>query len=266
MNILTVVNKRVLVSLLSVFLITATVFCSLSAEEASADTYTNKEKIYLKGITPILYELSEVGKTVTNTAVGLQSEATDKCSYEFGYYQGIVESLRLRLSSIAPPPRMMPVQSTALEAIGDYSTGLKLYAGACTATENRTKAETSENARLKLVSADAKIRKVNELISRPASAPAAAPTSKQTAATVNNKIQQMCASSWPGDQRMQDYCTKNQTEAMGRLNRMVEMYPPGTKERNVMQGCSNVWKKGNTYDYRMTLYCIENQLGKSATP
>lgn len=264
MNISAAFKDRKPEYLLSVFLITAIVFSFVLAEEASADTYTNKEKIYLKQITPILYELSEVGKTVSSNAVGLQSETSDKCSYEFGYYQGIVDSLRLRLNSIASPPRMMPVQSTALQAIGDYSTGLKLYTGACSAAESKTRAATSEEARLKLVAADAKIRKVNELISQPASVSTSTP--KQTATTSKNKIEQMCESSWPGDQRMQEYCAKNQTEAMSKLSKMVQMYPPGTKERNVMQGCSNVWKKGDTYDYRMTLFCIENQLGKPAGP
>lgn len=266
MNTLAVFKNIKFAFLLSVLLITAIASSFVYIQKSSAQAFTNKEKIYLKQITPILYELSEVGKTVTDNAVGLQSVTADKCAYEFGYYQGIVESLRLQLSSITPPPRMMSIQSTALEAFGDYSTGLKLYAGACTVTENKTRADTSEQARLKLVSADAKIRKVNELISKPAYTSAAASPPEQTAATSKNKIELMCASNWPEDQRMQDYCVKNQSKAMTKVSEMIQMYPQGTKERNIIQGCSNVWKKGDMYDYRMTLYCIENQLGKSVAP
>lgn len=228
--------------------------------EAEAAVYNNKEKIYLKEITPILYELSEVGKSVSQKAVALQNASSDKCSYEFGYYQGIVESLRVRLNTIPPPPRMVNVQSTALLAIGNYISGLSLYTKACTETDYSLKSKLGFDGRQRLIEADAKIRQVNYLITNPK-----VQTQAKTQAVPDNKIAQMCASTWPADQRMQDYCVKNQTEALSKLTRMNRKYAPGSRERQTIENCSALWKKGNMYDYRMIVFCVENVLGKQAT-
>lgn len=223
-------------------------------------TYSNKEKIYLKDITPILYELSEVGKSVSQKAVSLQNSNPEECSYQFGYYQGIVESLRVRLNTIPPPPRMVNVQSTALLAIGDYISGLSLYTKACTEDDYSMKSKLGYDARQRLIDADIKIRQVNKLITNPQ-----VQIQAQTPAAPDNRIAQMCASTWPADQRMQDYCVKNQTEALIKLNQMNRTYAPGSRERQTIQNCSSLWKKGNTYDYRMVVFCVENILGKQAT-
>ncbi len=229
------------------------------SEPANADTFDNREKIYLKDITPILYELSEVGKSVSANAVSLVHGTPDRCSYEFGYYQGIVESLKTRLTTIPPPPRMGEVHATALQAIGDYSNGLDQYAAACIETDNNIKSEYAERAWQNLVSADNKIRQVNSLITTPSAAAAPAPAAvKETSA---QKIQRMCTASWPTDERMQEYCVKNQTESLATLNQMLQQYPAGSPERKVIQSCSAVWKKGEIYDYRMTVFCVNNQLG-----
>lgn len=230
------------------------------AGPAEADTFDNREKIYLKDITPILYELSEVGKSVSANAVSLVHGAPDRCSYEFGYYQGIVESLKTRLTTIPPPPRMGEVHTTALQAIGDYSNGLTQYAAACVETDSNIKSEYAENAWQNLVSADNKIRQVNSLITSP-SAAAAAPAPGPVKETSAQKIQRMCIASWPADQRMQEYCVKNQTESLATLNQMLQQYPAGSPERKIIQSCSAVWKKGEIYDYRMTVFCVNNQLG-----
>ncbi len=242
------------------FLISATLFDVVPAREARAETYTNREKIYLKEITPILYELSEVGKSVSRNAVGLQSESAEKCAHEFGYYQEIVESLKVRMSTLAPPQRLLPVKSTALQAIGDYSGGLRTYAQACTESDNDVRSDMVEEARQGLVAAGTKIRRVNELIANPVAVETPA---KDTA---ESKIQRMCMSSWPADEKMQDYCMKNQTEALKKVNKMLQTYPAGTSERNIIQSCGAAWKKGNTYDYRMVVFCVESRLGKVAGP
>jgi hypothetical protein len=234
--------------------------------DAEAVVYNNKEKIYLKDITPILYELSEVGKSVSQKAVSLQNASPEECSYEFGYYQGIVEGLRVRLNTIPPPPRMITIHSTALLAIGDYISGLSLYTRACTEDDYNMKAKLGYDGRQRLIDADKKIRQVNYLITNPqVQARAQSQTQTQTPAAPDNKIAQMCASTWPADQRMQDYCVKNQTEALIKLNQMNRKYAPGSRERQTIQNCSSLWKKGNTYDYRMVVFCVENVLGKQAT-
>lgn len=237
---------------------------------AEAAVYNNKEKIYLKEITPVLYELSEVGKSVSQKAVGLQNGSPEECAYEFGYYQGIVESLRVRLNSIASPPSMMNVQSTSLLAIGDYISGLSLYTRACTEDDYNMKSKLGYDGRQRIIDADAKIKQVNYMIANPRAQ--AQPqtqtqtrTQAQTQAVTTNKIAQMCASTWPADPRMQDYCVKNQTEALSKLNQMNRTYAPGSRERQTIQNCSSLWKKGDTYDYRMVVFCVENVLGKQAT-
>ena len=225
--------------------------------DAEAAVYSNKEKIYLKDITPILYELSEVGKSVSEKAVSLQNASSDVCSYEFGYYQGIVESLRVRLNGVPAPPRMVNVQSTALLAIGDYISGLSLYTRACTEPDYNMKSKMGYDGRQRLIDADMKIRQVNKLIMNPQ-------VQSRAAAAPDNRIEQMCASTWPADQRMQEYCVKNQTEALNKLSQMNRMYPAGSREKQTIQNCSSLWKKGNTYDYRMVVFCVENILGKQA--
>ena len=251
--------SKYIVPLLALIAIAVFPFDLFNEGSAQAVVYNNKEKIYLKDITPILYELSEVGKSVSEKAVNLQNSSSDVCSYEFGYYQGIVESLRVRLNSVPPPPRMVNVQSTALLAIGDYISGLSLYTRACTEPDYNLKSKMGYDGRQRIIDADVKIRQVNKLIMNPQA-------QSQAAAKPDNKIEQMCASTWPADQRMQEYCVKNQTEALSKLAQMTRTYPQGSKQMQTIQSCSALWKKGNTYDYRMVVFCVENILGKEATP
>ncbi len=257
MKIVTESISKYMFSLFALIVIAGFPLVLLSGGAAEAVVYSNKEKIYLKDITPVLYELSEVGKSVSEKAVGLQNSSTDVCSYEFGYYQGIVEGLRVRLNSIPPPPRMVNVQSTALLAIGDYISGLSLYTKACTEPDYNLKSKMGYDGRQRIIDADEKVRQVNKLIMNPL-------VQTPTAAAPDNKIEQMCASTWPADQRMQDYCVKNQTEALSKLSQMNRTYPAGSREKQTIQNCSSLWKKGNTYDYRMIVFCVENILGKQA--
>lgn len=258
------VTKSVKVFIFPLLALTAFAVCPivlLGGNDAEAVVYNNKEKIYLKEITPVLYELSEVGKSVSQKAVSLQNASAEECSYEFGYYQGIVEGLRVRLNSIPPPPRMVNVQSTALLAIGDYISGLSFYTKACTEEDYNMKSKLGYEGRQRLIDADAKIRQVNYLITNPR-----VQAQVQAQPAPDNQIAQMCASTWPSDPRMQDYCVKNQTEALSKLNQMNRTYAPGSRERQTIQNCSALWKKGNAYDYRMIVFCVENVLGKQAIP
>lgn len=261
MNYVTKSIKKFILPMLALIAFAVCTFVPLCGSKAEAVVYNNKEKIYLKEITPVLYELSEVGKSVSQKAVSLQNASPEECSYEFGYYQGIVEGLRVRLNSIPPPPRMVNVQSTALLAIGDYISGLSLYTKACTEEDYSMKSKLGYDGRQRLIDADAKIRQVNYLITNPR-----VQTQAQTQAAPDNKIAQMCASTWPSDPRMQDYCVKNQTEALSKLNQMNRKYAQGSRERQTIQNCSALWKKGNTYDYRMIVFCVENVLGNQAIP
>ena len=94
--------------------------------------YSAKEQIYLKNVTPLLYEFSQVASEVSASVLPLQSSPPEECTAKFADYRGLVSSLSGRLGSITPPARLETVHSYAIEALGGYSRGLGLYYSACT--------------------------------------------------------------------------------------------------------------------------------------
>lgn len=93
--------------------------------------YSPEEQIYLKNITPTLYEFSQLANEVSTSAITLQSAPTAQCSGQFSYYRGLMNSFRKQLSAFSPPPRLQSVHTRAVDAITDYENGLKLYGQAC---------------------------------------------------------------------------------------------------------------------------------------
>lgn len=94
--------------------------------------YSAKEQIYLKNITPLLYEFSQVASEVSASVLTLQSSPPEVCSSKFADYRGIFGSLSGQLGSMTPPPRLETVHGYAMQALDGYSKGLGLYYGACT--------------------------------------------------------------------------------------------------------------------------------------
>jgi hypothetical protein len=102
-----------------------------TGQAKSAVPYSSEEQIYLKNITPTLYEFSQLANEVSTSAITLQSAPTAQCSGQFSYYRGLMNSFRKQLSAFSPPPRLQSVHVRAVDAITDYENGLKLYGQAC---------------------------------------------------------------------------------------------------------------------------------------
>ena len=104
----------------------------LSGESLAQGVYSAPEQIYLKNITPILYEFSQAASDVSASALKLQSAPPEECSSRLADYRGIVGSLEHQLGSLTPPPRLESVHEYAMQALNGYSSGLELYFKACT--------------------------------------------------------------------------------------------------------------------------------------
>lgn len=140
MNEILLIVKRRFIPILSAALF-AVMFIGYGASARAAGTYSAEEKIYLKAVTPILFEYSQVASQVSANVLPLQSAPAEKCSSQFSYYYGIMSSLSKHLGTITPPARFESVQANSASAISDYETSLNLYSAACTQEDFGTKEE-----------------------------------------------------------------------------------------------------------------------------
>ncbi len=84
-------------------------------------------------------------------------------------------------------------------------------------------------------------------------------------------FKEFCAGKYPGDYEMQEYCYKQQLEAMHKLHKLLDRYnvltiqpdgrvklnppPSGGVYREIFSNCISKWKD----DHTMQLYCFEKQ-------
>lgn len=94
--------------------------------------YSTAERIYLKNLTPVLYEFSQAASEVSASVLPLQSAPPEECTAKFADYRGIVDSLAKELGSLTPPPRLETVHENSMQALSGYLSGLELYYKACT--------------------------------------------------------------------------------------------------------------------------------------
>ena len=86
-------------------------------------------------------------------------------------------------------------------------------------------------------------------------------------------IEGFCANKWPNDYRMREYCQKQQIEGNQELfaiaqeaglvkNGTLSTSPQGGKIEKIINHCMRKWenKRFKTYDYRMVVYCIKQQM------
>ena len=211
------------------------------------------ETAYLQELYLVMTELSQVGEKVSQTAIQLQSAPEDKCENEFGFYQGIVSSLRSKLSIANPPKRLQALQVKSMEGLSDYLTGLNLYGSACVEKDYEMKAKLVDRGSSYISKADQQIAEVNPLIANPALVP-------QHASSVD-LINEWCISIWANNLEMQEYCVATQTEARSKLARLLEMNPKGTPGSQVIAKCTQIWTDNSgAYNYRMIVFCSENQI------
>ena len=251
-NILKGKKSILIVSVLAIVIFTL----SISFEEsAEAFQYNASESAYLRQLTPILTELSQLGSKVSQNAIGLQSATQDTCSNEFGFYQGIVISLRNRLNSKTPPPRLKPIHIKSLEGLGDYLTGLNLYESSCVDKDYAMKTKLVNRGTEYLTKADQTIVTVNDLIANPDLIP--------TSTSSEDQIDEWCGAKWANNIKMQQYCEKKQSEAKNQLATMLQMSPKGTPGNKVILECSSLWTdRAGSHNYRMIVFCAQEKMPK----
>lgn len=107
------------------------IICSVHTQDPPAQQGSLSQTTYLRQLYSIMTELSQVGQDVSKKAVKLQSAPEEKCLNEFGFYQGIISSLRSKLSITIPPQRLQPLHVKSMDGLSNYLTGLNLYSSAC---------------------------------------------------------------------------------------------------------------------------------------
>ena len=230
--------------------------CISHGERAEAAfQYNSSESSYLHKLTPILTELSQLGTEVSKTAIALQSAPQETCSNEFGFYQGIVVSLRNRLNSVTPPPRIRAIHIKSLEGLSDYLTGLNIYGSSCVDKDYAMKSKLVNKGTEYLTKASQTIISVIDLIANPDLIP--------ISTSPEDQINEWCGAKWANNYQMQEHCIQTQTEARAKLTNMLQMNPPRTPGRKVILDCSSLWKdRSGSHNYRMIVFCAQNQLGK----
>jgi len=250
------IRNKVSVLLLGIVVVSVLTLCVSHTEKAEAAfQYNSSESAYLQKLNPILTELSQLGLKVSKTAIGLQSAPEETCSNEFGFYQGIVISLRNRLDSLTPPPRIKTIHIKSLEGLSDYLTGLNIYGSSCVDKDYAMKSKLVNKGTEYLTKADQTIISVNDLIANPDLIP--------THTAPEDQINEWCGAKWANNYKMQEHCIQTQTDARAKLTNMLQMNPAGTPGRKVILDCSSLWKdRSGSHNYRMIVFCAQNQLGK----
>ncbi len=250
------IRNKVSVLLLGIVALSVSILCMGYAQRAEAAfQYTSAESAYLVKLTTILTELSQLGSKVSQSAIGLQSAPEETCSNEFGFYQGIVVSLRSRLNSLTPPARIRALHIKSLEGLSDYLTGLNLYGSSCVDKDYAMKSKLVNRGTEYLTKADETIISVNDLIANPDLIPI------QTSSA--DQINEWCGAKWANNYKMQEHCIQTQTEAKAKLTKMLQMNPKGTPGNKVILDCSSLWRdKSGSHNYRMIVFCAQSKLGK----
>lgn len=212
-GILSILERRRVSILSAAFL--AVVFLQVHAAPAVAvDNYSAAEKIYLKTVTPILYEYSQVASQVSANVLPLQSAPLEKCSGEFAHYYGIMSSLGKQLGTITPPARFESVQANSASAISEYETSLNLYSAACTQEDFGMKEELVSRAGAGVNRSVATISRVYKEI-EDLGAVAAAPPAADGAASEN--LSESAIETAPSGEAVEDVYVEEQA---------VEVEPP----------------------------------------
>lgn len=243
------------VRVLGIFIMLICTTCIFYNQSAYAQQYRASETAYLQELYRIMTELSQVGQKVSKTAIQLQSAPENKCENEFGFYQGIVSSLRSKLSVANPPKSLQALHVKSMEGLSDYLTGLNLYASACVDKDYSMKAKLVDRGSSYISKADQEIAEVNSLIANPSMVPQHASSA--------DIINEWCVSRWTNNLQMQQYCVATQTEARAKLGKMLEMNPKGTPDSKVIAKCTKIWTdQTGSYNYRMIVFCSENQIAR----
>ncbi len=198
MNGIIILFERQVISILSAVLFTVILVQVYSAPARAADNYSNAEKIYLKNVTPILYEYSQVASQVSTNVLPLQSAPPEECSSEFSGYFSIMSSLGKQLGTITPPARFESVHADSASAISDYERALNLYGAACAQEDFGTKEELVSRAGAGVNSSVARINRVYKDI-EDLGAVAAAPAAPAPGSTAPENLSESAIETAPSE-------------------------------------------------------------------
>ncbi len=157
-------TARLSASFVLFFLLTIDVIADRSQ---AAGKYSAAEQVYLKNITPVLYEYSQIASYVSASLIPLLSGPAEECRVEFEYYKSILGSLRKQLIGFTPPERLEAIGRNSLEAISDYETGVGLYGRACIEEDSDRKERLNIRAEESLNQSVEKIGRVYAEIENP---------------------------------------------------------------------------------------------------
>lgn len=206
MNEILLIAKRKFIPILSAAIF-AVVFIGYGASALAAGTYSAEEKIYLKTVTPILFEYSQVASQVSANVLPLQSAPAEKCSSQFSYYYGIMSSLSKHLGTITPPARFESVHANSASAISEYETSLNLYSAACTQEDFGTKEELVSRAGAGVNRSVATIGTVYKEIEDLGAVAAAPPASSST---VSENLSESAIETAPSGEAVEDVYVEEQ--------------------------------------------------------
>ncbi len=194
--------ERQVISILSAVLFAVILAQAYGAPARAANNYSNAEKIYLKNVTPILYEYSQVASQVSANVLPLQSAPPEECSSEFSGYFSIMSALGKQLGTITPPARFESVQADLASAISDYERALNLYGAACTQEDFGTKDELVSRAGADVNRSVARINKVYKDI-EDLGAVAAAPAAPAPGSTAPENLSETAIGTAPLEESTQ---------------------------------------------------------------
>lgn len=226
-GILSLLERR-RISILSAAFLAVTFLQVYAAPAIAADNYSAEEKIYLKTVTPILFEYSQVASQVSANVLPLQSAPPEKCSSQFSYYYGIMSSLGKHLGTITPPARFESVQANSASAISEYETSLNLYSAACTQEDFGTKEELVSRAGAGVNRSVATIGRVYKEIEDLGTVAAAPPPASGTA---SENLSESAIETAPSGEAVEDVYVEEQAEVVIPAASAAPAAPPAPRTR-----------------------------------
>lgn len=218
-------------SILSLFiLLSFLILPGLTVGSRAQGVYSAEERIYLKNITPLLYEFSQVASDVSASVLKLQSAAPEECSSKFADYRGIVGSLAGQLGSMTPPPRLETVHGYAMQALEGYSKGLGLYFNACTEKDYGVKESLVRQGSLYLNKSVVSVGKAYDEIENVKSAGSSVAKKETDERITEGEIIEGAASTTGRETRLENTAapkppareTKSEERVPGRISKKVE--------------------------------------------
>ncbi len=74
-------------------------------------------------------------------------------------------------------------------------------------------------------------------------------------------IKARCSAEWPTKASMQEYCIRQQREAIGEMSTLLKKNPKGTEQRTAIENCLLEWMDDNKdVNHRMAVHCAKREI------